>query len=43
MDLSKLPVEGGVRQCGEQVTRLETSVDAAFAFAVPAALRGLWP
>lgn len=34
MDLSKLPVEGGVRQRGEQVTRLETFVDAAFAFAV---------
>lgn len=34
MDLSKLPVDGGVRQRGEQVTRLETFVDAAFAFAV---------
>jgi uncharacterized membrane protein len=34
MDLSQLPVEGGVRQRGEQVTRLETFVDAAFAFAV---------
>ncbi len=34
MDLSKLPVEGGVRQRGEQVTRLETFVDAAFAFAM---------
>ena len=34
MDLSKLPVEGGVRLRGEQVTRLETFVDAAFAFAV---------
>lgn len=34
MDLSGLPVEGGVRQRGEQVTRLETFVDAAFAFAV---------
>jgi uncharacterized membrane protein len=34
MDLSRLPVEGGVRQRGEQVTRLETFVDAAFAFAV---------
>src|SRR5690606_9001250 len=34
MDLSDLPVEGGVRQRGEQVTRLETFVDAAFAFAV---------
>ena len=34
MELSKLPVEGGVRQRGEQVTRLETFVDAAFAFAV---------
>lgn len=34
MDLSKLSVEGGVRQRGEQVTRLETFVDAAFAFAM---------
>lgn len=34
MELSKLPVEGGVRMRGEQVTRLETFVDAAFAFAV---------
>ena len=34
MDLSKLPVEGGVRQRGQQVTRLETFVDAAFAFAM---------
>ena len=34
MDLSKLPVEGGVRLRGEQVTRLETFVDAAFAFAM---------
>jgi len=34
MDLSKLPVEGGVRMRGEQVTRLETFVDAAFAFAM---------
>lgn len=34
MHLSKLPVEGGVRQRGEQVTRLETFVDAAFAFAM---------
>ena len=34
MDLSELPVEGGVRQRGVQVTRLETFVDAAFAFAV---------
>lgn len=34
MDLSHLPVDGGVRQRGVQVTRLETFVDAAFAFAV---------
>jgi uncharacterized membrane protein len=34
MDLSTLPVEGSVRQRGEQVTRLETFVDAAFAFAM---------
>ena len=34
MELSKLSVEGGVRLRGEQVTRLETFVDAAFAFAV---------
>ena len=34
MDLSKLPVEAGVRLRGEQVTRLETFVDAAFAFAM---------
>jgi hypothetical protein len=41
MEMSKLPVEGGVRQHGEQVTRLEPPEDAVFA--VPAALRGLWP
>ena len=34
MDLSRLPVENGFRLRGEQVTRLETFVDAAFAFAV---------
>lgn len=34
MDLSGLVVEGGVRLRGQQVTRLETFVDAAFAFAV---------
>jgi len=34
MELSRLSVEHGVRQRGEQVTRLETFVDAAFAFAV---------
>jgi uncharacterized membrane protein len=34
MDLSQLPVEDGFRQRGEQVTRLETFIDAAFAFAV---------
>jgi len=34
MDLSTLPIDGGVRQRGEQVTRLETFVDAAFAFAM---------
>ena len=34
MHLPKLPVKGGVRQRGEQVTRLETFVDAAFAFAM---------
>lgn len=34
MDLSKLPVEHGVRMRGVQVTRLETFVDAAFAFAM---------
>lgn len=34
MTLSELPVEKGFRLRGEQVTRLETFVDAAFAFAV---------
>jgi uncharacterized membrane protein len=34
MDLSQLPMESGFRLRGEQVTRLETFVDAAFAFAV---------
>jgi hypothetical protein len=34
MDLSRLPVQGGFRLRGEAVTRLETFVDAAFAFAV---------
>lgn len=34
MELSQLPVEEGFRLRGEQVTRLETFVDAAFAFAV---------
>ena len=34
MDLSRLRVDGGFRLRGEAVTRLETFVDAAFAFAV---------
>ena len=34
MDLSNLPVQQGFRLRGEGVTRLETFVDAAFAFAV---------
>ena len=34
MDLSRLPVHHGFRLRGEAVTRLETFVDAAFAFAV---------
>ena len=34
MDLSTLPVRDGFRMRGESVTRLETFVDAAFAFAV---------
>ena len=34
MDLSKLPIEDGFRLRGEQVTRLETFVDAAFAFSM---------
>ena len=34
MDPSQLPVDHGFRLRGEQVTRLETFVDAAFAFAV---------
>ena len=34
MDLSRLPVQQGFRLRGEAVTRLETFVDAAFAFAV---------
>lgn len=33
MDLTQLPVEDGFRMRGQQVTRLETFVDAAFAFA----------
>jgi len=33
MDLSRLPVQLGFRLRGEAVTRLETFVDAAFAFA----------
>ncbi|MEM7077035.1 MAG: TMEM175 family protein [Pseudomonadota bacterium] len=32
--LAQLPVDGGVRMRGEQMTRLETFTDAAFAFAV---------
>ena len=34
MNLDALRVEGGFRVRGEAVTRLETFVDAAFAFAV---------
>ena len=34
MDLSTMPVEGGFRLRGQQVTRLETFVDAAFAFSL---------
>src|SRR5688572_19591675 len=34
MDLSQLPVEQGFRLRGQQVTRLETFVDAAFAFSL---------
>lgn len=34
MDISQLPVQNGFRLRGEAVTRLETFVDAAFAFAV---------
>lgn len=34
MDLSRLPLQDGFRLRGEAVTRLETFVDAAFAFAV---------
>lgn len=34
MDLSQLPVEHGFRLRGQQVTRLETFVDAAFAFSL---------
>lgn len=34
MDVSQLPVQHGFRLRGEAVTRLETFVDAAFAFAV---------
>lgn len=34
MDLSNLPVENGFRLRGEQVSRLETFVDAAFAFSM---------
>jgi uncharacterized membrane protein len=34
MDLANLPRENGFRLRGEQVTRLETFVDAAFAFAL---------
>lgn len=35
-DLAKLPREDGFRLRGQQVTRLETFVDAAFAFALMA-------
>ena len=34
MDLDSLPVRNGFRLRGEQISRLETFVDAAFAFAV---------
>src|SRR6478735_9214307 len=34
MDLSQLPVEHGFRLRGEQVSRVETFVDAAFAFSL---------
>ena len=34
MELSQLPVEQGFRLRGQQVTRLETFVDAAFAFSL---------
>jgi hypothetical protein len=34
MDLTQLPVEDGFRMRGQQVTRLETFVDAAFAFSL---------
>lgn len=34
MDLSHLPIEQGFRLRGQQVTRLETFVDAAFAFSL---------
>jgi uncharacterized membrane protein len=34
MDLTQLPVEDGFRLRGQQVTRLETFVDAAFAFSL---------
>jgi hypothetical protein len=34
MDLSQLPVENGFRLRGEQVSRVETFVDAAFAFSL---------
>ncbi|KGQ18186.1 Transglutaminase [Lysobacter dokdonensis DS-58] len=34
MDLSQLPVEQGFRLRGQQVTRVETFVDAAFAFSL---------
>ena len=34
MDLSKLPIEGGFRLRGREVTRLESFVDASFAFSL---------
>ena len=34
MDLSKLPIEGSFRLRGREVTRLESFVDASFAFSL---------
>lgn len=41
MELWKSPVEGGVRQRGERVARLETFADAAFALGIVMPVLGI--
>jgi hypothetical protein len=43
MDLSQLPVQSGFRMRGEAITRLDTFVDAAFAFPAPLLQRDAAP